>query len=709
MEEYDLLIVADATDSMSDYLASLNISLPQIISISALTGCFSRIGLIAYRDYCDRDIIEWSGWLHQTTIGDEEHQPDLVVMAKTLEPFGGGDYPEAVKSALAKAYSVMRPEAKTLIFLFTDAPPHTNDPYMADSNNPEWEREDLRKPNRFDGLGAAFIDWVSAAKTLRSGARQAQVFAVLEQGMARHCAAYYNYLCTMTRGACVYLHNSHPATISKTTVELLLAWMGVEKPSVAGAADETLLGDLSRYISISGIKSIPNEDDEKAYKFFSYPYSKTPFAKDNIVTIRLSDEVIKKYLPKKMVPAMDPAKRWGTDLEYKKVTIQHLMRIIEEDIRAIALNPVFGSLWRVVCSDRTYPGRDDLVNAFSKRLEQIANAEEKADMKAWLEESYDYSAEVLDIIESVPQKEHFPCVFLDPTLDFSKVDAGSTDDETQPMGKLTRADLLEIGRSCDPRVLRRLGRILTRLSYVRKAGDLPEHIANTTSEEVRKIPLALATQAHGRQFWRVLLHVIVPGTLLTSRAAALLSALTLRLGIAPLAQAAEREMLSFKNKWNDVEIPETWAVSCLSLLLSADETYHKNSERTKADPANSGEAKEPTSLLNRSDRALFEQLILFKTLEFNLDTPLTARVSWTPDKSVSLIGPLALCRRCHYPRSVTIMGRGGKCGICLATDIESTEEYERVVNLQVSKETTAASHATWVECHVPSCRTQYVV
>lgn len=51
MDEYDLLIITDATFSMSHYLRSLNTSLPQIISVSALTGCFSRIGLLAYRDY----------------------------------------------------------------------------------------------------------------------------------------------------------------------------------------------------------------------------------------------------------------------------------------------------------------------------------------------------------------------------------------------------------------------------------------------------------------------------------------------------------------------------------------------------------------------------------------------------------------------------------------------------------------------------------
>lgn len=41
-EVVDLLILVDATASMTSYLQALKQSLPQIISISALTNCFDR-------------------------------------------------------------------------------------------------------------------------------------------------------------------------------------------------------------------------------------------------------------------------------------------------------------------------------------------------------------------------------------------------------------------------------------------------------------------------------------------------------------------------------------------------------------------------------------------------------------------------------------------------------------------------------------------
>jgi hypothetical protein len=60
-EKHDLLILTDATASMGGYLRSLNKSLPEIIRISALTGCFERIGVLAYRDYYKGELTEWSG------------------------------------------------------------------------------------------------------------------------------------------------------------------------------------------------------------------------------------------------------------------------------------------------------------------------------------------------------------------------------------------------------------------------------------------------------------------------------------------------------------------------------------------------------------------------------------------------------------------------------------------------------------------------
>ncbi|KAL2829129.1 hypothetical protein BJY01DRAFT_126335 [Aspergillus pseudoustus] len=701
MEEYDLLIVADATASMTQYLSSLNASLPQIISISAITGCFSRIGIIAYRDYTDYDCIEWSDWLHLAPADTTLNQPDLASFARSLEASGGGDYPEAAKTGLAKAYSLMRADAKTIILLYTDAPPHAISSDPSTYSNAELELEALAKPESVDGYGPRFRDWVSVATMLSSGERRAQVFALLEPYMLARAAAYYTYLCSMTEGACIRLDDAKPETISKATVDLLLAWMGVQKLT-AGSATERIPGVLLRYASPDGIRDVKDEEDPEGLKFFPTHYTRRTAAVDNTKSLRLEPDIVANELPKKDTPAEDPTRRWSTDPTYQSTAARHLMRIIDEDLQAIAINPVFGSLWRAVCQDRTYDGRDSLVNAFSKAVERITDPKEKEVMKNWLEESYDFSAEVQAIVDQVPEAERFPCVFLDPTISFGSADV---DKDGKSPETLTRADLLEISRSCDPRILRRLGRILTRLTYVEDATQMPAHIAKSNSDQVAIIPLTLATQKYKKHFWKILLHTIVPGTRLSARAAALLAALSIRLGIPFLKDVAEKEMLSYKSKWNNIEVPETWAVACLTLLLDADAAYKKTLNTPDSDEM---PVDKPSSLLEDSDARLFEHLVAFKTLEHNLDTPLAARVPWTPNKAISQIGPLAKCRQCKYLRSVTMMGKGGKCGICLATDL-TPEGYDRLVNLRVSRGDNSSSNATWVECSASSCRAQYIV
>lgn len=692
---------------MSNYLNSLNTSLPQIISVSALTECFSRIGLLAYRDYGDSNLLEWSGWLHQNATEATDQEPDLVSLARGLDAEGGGDYPEAVKTALAKAHEVMRSDATTMILLYTDAPPHMDDPAATPSKNAESERQSLSQKESYSGSGSTFLNWIAGCNALRSGPKHAQVFTILQSGMRQYCAAYYNFLATLTGGACVHLNDNRPASISKVTVDIVLNWMGVEKAPVSGVSkelgSETVSAELSRYISINGIKQISCEYENAAKRFLAPSPCKT--LSENLTSTGMTVEVMKKYLPKKDTPVMDLAERWKTDAQYKERAVKQLMSIIQEDVRAIALNPVFGTMWRALCSDRTYPRRDEIVLAFSQNVDKVQNPEERAHMNAWLENSYDYTEEVVAIISAVHETEQFPCVFLDPTLRFSS----TSEDGDEPISALTRGDLLEIGRSCNAPILRRVGRILTQLTFVGSASEMPEHIAAASTDQVPRIPLALASERYGRQFWKVLFHLIVPGTRLSGRPAALVAALSIRMGITHFTDIAVSEMLLFKDRWNDISVPENWNVGCLTLLVDADEGYQTCQADSAAMLQDQEVIKKPVRLLNETDRKLFEQLVAFKILELNLDTPLTARVPWTPQKSSAPIGPLATCRSCQYIRSVTVMGNNSKCGMCLATDYATQKDKENYISTGASRDVDCVSEATWVECAIVSCRAQYIV
>jgi hypothetical protein len=741
-EVYDLLILVDSTYSMLNYLESLKTSLPQVISISKLTNSFSRIGLLAYRDYTEADrnedgMLEWSGWYdHNNTASDQQdrayapgyvHADALTALAARLEPIGGGDYPEATKTGLARAYELMREDSTTIILLYTDAPPHcwmVADKYAG--SNYFLEQTALKDENSYSGYGPYFADWVSAAKQLRQGLRKAHVFCFLDQSLQGHPlnSGYYTYLSTATRGACLYLTDSKPHSISQVTVDVLLAWMGVEK---VGAERAVIPATLVRYKSGADIRKIKDERDIIANLYFwaqkeSFGKPNIPLPayvveaqaheklqermEANVAEVKADPQVLKKFLPKRKTLLGDFAQRYAKDEQYKEVVMEQIKTIIETDVTSMSLNPVFGALWRAVCNDRENPVRDELITAFGLHVDKIADAGEKTRMKNWLEESYDYAADILETLENTPENQRFPCVFLDPTIEFGLArKKGEEEDEEEvgdncPVTAFRRDELLEIGRSCDGRILRRLGKVLTRITFAESPANLPAHIAATTNVEVPKIPLALASQEHGWKFWKILLHVVLPGTMLSARPSTILAALAIRIGLKPLFGAAGAAMKFWSHNWNNLKVPETWNASCLGLLLDADAEYRKQLQSNKEDVSE--------GLLLDADRKLFSQLVTYQHTGANLLTTLTAEVSWTPEKTQMPVGYVVHCRGCGFPRSVTIMSTSGRCGLCEVNDWTDAEHKKRALTSQVTKEDNADSNATWVECTVRTCRAQYV-
>lgn len=102
---------------------------------------------------------------------------------------------------------------------------------------------------------------------------------------------------------------------------------------------------LSRYLSIENIKTLSSESDPAARLFF-YVSSQgsNGSGSANITKVQATSETLKKYLPKKSTPVSDFAKRYVVDAGYRKTAFDHMARIIGEDVSAISLNPVFGSL-----------------------------------------------------------------------------------------------------------------------------------------------------------------------------------------------------------------------------------------------------------------------------------------------------------------------------------------------------------------------------
>lgn len=608
------------------------------------------------------------------------------------------------------------------MLLFADAPPHTE---ATKGANREREKRSLNQKDSYGGTGNLFVDWIQAAHLFRTGPKACKVFSIIDSHL-NDTLAPFTLLSSRTRGTCIRAPQDKitAAFITELTIDTLLAWMGVKKDRVAAsgsggsaaAAAKTTEAIIVTYQHKKNLAEVKGEDDEASIPFMVWRDNReyTDKLKNNMQQTTVPLDQLGEHIHPR--PAMEAfCQRYTADPAYRELVVEHLRAVIASDVTAMAVNPVFGSLWRSVCNDRNNPARDELVTAFGMAVDRIpataadagveGSKDPKSRMKAWLEESYDYAAEILSLVESVPGAQRFPCLYLDPTLDFQKLAATDKpdDDEDAARGGLsfTRDELLEIGRSCDYRILRRLGRILTRLSFAQTREELPAHIASAPQDQVPRMPLALAQEEYGGKLWKVLLHVVLPGTMLSARPAALLAALSIRMGIAPLQEVAEAEMSLWTERWNTMDFPETWNVSCLNLLLDADAEVRRRRRKT---------ATTDSSPLRDSDRALFRALVDYKMLEFNMATTLKAKVGWRPDKTRSPMGPFVKCKKCKLPRSVTIMGEKGVCGLCASKFQTDKERDEYMLGCEVpSPDGNEKMPLTWVECGVRTCRAQYVV
>jgi von Willebrand factor type A domain len=119
VRKFDLLLAIDTTGSMGDEINYLKSELRSILTDLGRThpGLDIRLGLVAYKDEGDVYVTRTYPFVSSL----DAMQSNL--QAQYAE--GGGDYPEAMDLALARAVSQdWRPDAVKSLLLVADAPPH---------------------------------------------------------------------------------------------------------------------------------------------------------------------------------------------------------------------------------------------------------------------------------------------------------------------------------------------------------------------------------------------------------------------------------------------------------------------------------------------------------------------------------------------------------------------------------------------------------
>lgn len=349
---YDLMFITDATGSMGAFLSDLKNALPQIFDLVQLTDLVDRVSVLAYRDYCDTKLIEWSGWT------EVQEADTLTSFVKKLKADGGGDTPEALKTGLWEACKKV--EKPTICILYLDAPPHHK---FADENAGENYKKEV------EALGEENSQWVKLCFHVHD--HQMRVYPMFPK-LSNYMNPFFVSLADITDGQCFEITTSN---IVKTTIGILLNLAGVEFEHAVTT------------------KSLKMPESFKLSKFLSKDankYTQPP--------LQISPKI--KAIAEIKARIGDPVKRFRSSEDYQKLVFAVFQRIMTpERVMAFTYNTIFGKLWRAICAERKDPRRENLVVKLSGAVTSVPDADREL-LQSFLDETYDQTEAIEEIIRS---------------------------------------------------------------------------------------------------------------------------------------------------------------------------------------------------------------------------------------------------------------------------------------------------------------------
>lgn len=352
VQEYDLMFITDATSSMGEFLTELKCALPQIFDIVQLTNLIDRISVLAFRDYCDPRLIEWSEW---SSILDTT---SLLSFVEQLKPDGGGDAPEAVKTGLLEASKKV--EKPTICILYVDAPPHHHYADRRISKNYKAEVE---------ALGKTSTQWINICQYLRD--RQMQVFPVFASLYDPISYPFYVSLAELTNGQCVEISKS---SVTRATIGILL--------------------------NLSGVEFEYSQQCSNITKNLDWNYEEM-FADGSICQIIQSHTkgpVKIQVIEDMKLKIGNPTDNFHSSEVYREMVFRVFPRLLQpERVMAFTYNTLFGKLWREICKQRKDPRRDALVEKLGQTVTKL-NDSDRAALKAFIDTTYDNTDEIERLI-----------------------------------------------------------------------------------------------------------------------------------------------------------------------------------------------------------------------------------------------------------------------------------------------------------------------
>ena len=124
LTDLDLVLAVDTTGSMGGVLTDVKLNLTQLVSTLRGVGAGVRVGIVAYKDLCDREVVSPL----PLQLLDDAGFATVTAFIASLSASGGCDWPEKMDLALATATAMAwRSDVPASIVVIADAPAHPED------------------------------------------------------------------------------------------------------------------------------------------------------------------------------------------------------------------------------------------------------------------------------------------------------------------------------------------------------------------------------------------------------------------------------------------------------------------------------------------------------------------------------------------------------------------------------------------------------
>lgn len=571
---FDICFVVDTTASMNNYLKALRSSLVELFTLSKLIG-LDKVCVISYKDYdaSPVDRIVSSGW--------QSNAKSLIDFVSLLKADGGRDHAEMAKSALffliddvikqknqkkdviieqkdqeqidfikrkkddADKQKLDHPTHNeqnqqedqqqnqqqthqqqdgntTLVYWFTDAPPHFSKPYSLEKHL-EQEKQ---------ALGENF-DWIKLCDN--ASKCKINIYPIIQHvNNDRHSRLFYSFLAKKTNGICLSYSTNKFANweiadfITQTSLSILFNLIGAKTLSLS----DNLFVSVLDY----------NAADSEQSLFDSKLIEQTPSHVDNKALFVDNPKI---------------------DTDYKKIFQEYILEnkheseienafdfiISQEHIKSLTYNPLFGQFWREICRKKDSPLKAKLADKMSKIINHLTG-DVKFIVQSFIEQSYLQIESITDLIQKCKSEE---ILIYDGVV-------------TTP---LSIRDVLEMERSCDARIMKQIVGLFTNLRVVQRSTITDLSRINYIPMDVSKFHL-----------FCLLSHLLVPGLRFGLRGSIILAMACIHSKIKLLEYQALEYVDCQKGKWLKVEEPENMSTGFLKLAITVPQAFNTDEWQT---------------------------------------------------------------------------------------------------------------------------------